>query len=324
MRLQQVTWLFLFILAGCGHSQAFLSENTQDNKNPPRLNRNGQNPDSNLATNASTCPEFLPPTILGRIENRDIIEASGIVASRKNSGLLWIHNDGDDSRIFAVTHAGRTAAIYSIEGLSDQDWEDIGIGPGVQTGQDYLYIGDIGSAGSLPVTIYRFLEPSVDENQALVETTVSAAERIDLVYPDNDNYDAETLFVDPNNGDIYIVTKTGQRSFVFRKRAPHRNAETTVMELAATLNLTQLPGNHSTTGGDMSADGNFIVIRTYSHAFLWQVPNGNVAAAWDANPCATIALTGEPQGEAIAFTPEGDLLTTSEQRHQPIYLYRRR
>ena len=33
---------------------------------------------------------------LGLIEHEEIREASGMVASRKNSGVLWIHNDSDN------------------------------------------------------------------------------------------------------------------------------------------------------------------------------------------------------------------------------------
>ena len=35
-------------------------------------------------------------TDLGLVEHEEIREASGIVASRKNSGVLWTHNDSDN------------------------------------------------------------------------------------------------------------------------------------------------------------------------------------------------------------------------------------
>ena len=35
-------------------------------------------------------------------------EASGIVASRKNPGVLWVHNDsGDTARLFALSYTGK-------------------------------------------------------------------------------------------------------------------------------------------------------------------------------------------------------------------------
>lgn len=39
----------------------------------------------------------------GVVECNDIKEASGIVASRVNPGVLWVHNDsGDKARTFAM------------------------------------------------------------------------------------------------------------------------------------------------------------------------------------------------------------------------------
>lgn len=310
-------WLYCFILAGCGHGAILLS----DSKDTPN---NSPNPNTNPDTGPTTCPTFLPGRSLGQIESREIVEASGIVASRQNRDVFWVHNDGDDGRLFALSSTGRTLAVFAIESLADQDWEDIALGPGPLPNQDYLYIGDIGSAGSLPITIYRLVEPVVNANQTLVETNASGVEQIHLIYPNDDNYNAETLFVEPSTGDIYILTKTGARSFLFRKAAPHQNGATTTLELAATLDLSNLPGNHSTTGGDSTSDGKKIVTRTYSHAHLWLRPGeATVASAFATPPCLSIDLINEPLGEAIAFTPEGDLITTSEGRNQPIYLYER-
>jgi len=46
-------------------------------------------------------PEFGDRLDLGLINNDSLNEVSGLAASRKNSNVLWTHNDsGDESRVF--------------------------------------------------------------------------------------------------------------------------------------------------------------------------------------------------------------------------------
>ena len=52
---------------------------------------------------------FSEPTDQGEVKNPAINEASGIVASRKNPGVLWTHNDsGNDAKIYAISTSGET------------------------------------------------------------------------------------------------------------------------------------------------------------------------------------------------------------------------
>lgn len=275
---------------------------------------------------AQNCPSFAPAAALGPVTSDKIVEASGIAASRKNRGIFWVHNDsGDSPRVFALNRDGRLLATYTLKGASARDWEDIALGPGPTPGQDYLWVGDIGSAGSPPLTVYRFVEPAVRADQTPVEKTIRDFTRIDLIYPDKAEHDAETLWVDPKTGDIYILTKSSGKSLLFKKRAPHSNGKKAILELAATLDFSTLPGDGLATGGDITAKGDFIVVRTYSHAFVWAVPaKGPITTAFASPPCRRLFLKNEPQGEAIAFTPEGDLVTFSETRDQPIYFYERK
>jgi hypothetical protein len=58
-------------------------------------------------------------------------EASGIVASRQNPGVLWVHNDsGAPPRVFAINARGDLLGICNVGGAKIRDWEDIAVGPG--------------------------------------------------------------------------------------------------------------------------------------------------------------------------------------------------
>ena len=76
------------------------------------------------------CPHFSPGRKVGTIKSNLIYEASGIAASRMNSGVLWVHNDDNPPYIFAMTAEGRDLGRYLLDGVRNRDWEDIAVGPG--------------------------------------------------------------------------------------------------------------------------------------------------------------------------------------------------
>ena len=270
------------------------------------------------------CPEFNEGTESGTVASSAIVEASGIVASRRNEGVLWVHNDSGDSppRVFAMSTSGADLGTYNIVGVSAFDWEDLA------ADDQYLYLADIGDNAEIRpnVTVYRVPEPVVSAEQATVVVEVQGAETLQLEYPDGP-HNAETLLVDPVSADLFIVAKAPDGiSGVYRDPAPHSPDKLTVLERVATLPFSSdtLPGIALTTGGDISPAGDAVLIRTYNSAFLWRRPEGaSLAAAFDTVPCP-VPLRIEPQGEAIGFDADGSgYFTVSEREHQPIWYFSR-
>ena len=277
------------------------------------------------------CPSFGKPVAAGTIEHSSVLEASGIAASRRNPGVLWVHNDsGDDPNVYAITASGKAVATFVLDGANANDWEDLAIGPGPMNGVSYLYVGDIGdNVFARPdVNIYRVAEPQTGSPVMTPPLTVlKNVETFTLAYPDH-AHNAETLFVDPQTGDVYIVVKDGSgTSPVFRARAPLDPKATNKMELVATLVFGKAPlsGNPETTGGHMSPSGDEIVIRTYDHAFLWRRPKGlSVGDALMMPPCP-LPLANEPQGEAVGYAADGaGYYTTSEGQAATLSYYPRK
>ncbi len=272
------------------------------------------------ARSGSTEPplEFKPGIKVGNIRSGLIREASGIVASRKNHGLLWVHNDsGDLPRIYAVSSKGELLGTYRIKGARCRDWEDIAIGPGPDSKRDYLYIGDIGDnkARRPFVTIYRVPEPKADPNSIVKETVIGPADSIELVYPDGPK-DAETLIVDPMNGDIYIIVKRELFSRVYQAQNLGRTDKPVTMKLVATLPLA------FATGGDVSPDGKFVIVRGVFNAFMWVRPEGErLWRAFEQEHFA-LKLAHERQGEGICFDADGlGYFTIGEEANPPIYYF---
>jgi hypothetical protein len=76
------------------------------------------------------------------------------------------------------------------------------------------------------------------------------------------------------------------------------------------------------TGGDISVDGRWILLRTDDTAYVWRRDLGqSVTSAFDRTPCRA-PLRKERQGEAIAWAASGmGFFTVSEGKREPIYYY---
>jgi hypothetical protein len=253
----------------------------------------------------------------GTLESTAITEASGIVASRTQTDVLWVHNDsGDGPVLYAVRGDGKHLGAFTLEGAQAVDWEDLAIAGST------LYAGDIGDnpATRPEIRVYRVAEPAVDPNAAPVTATLDGVETIRLEYPNDQAFDAETLLVDPDSGDLFVVTKAASgTSRVFRASAPLAVPGPTTLELLHTLEL-----GGATTGGDVSPDGTEVVVRTYGNARLWRRLAGTpLGDAFVTEPC-TIPLHSEPQGEALGFLGDGSgYLTVSEGSQPPLWVFAR-
>lgn len=266
----------------------------------------------------SASPQFASPVKTGQLNASRINEASGLAASRNNASVLWTHNDsGDSARVFAINTQGNLLGTYSFAGITAVDWEDIAIGPGPTSGQSYLYAGDIGdnsASRNSGVRIYRAAEPAVSAGASPPQTGTLTAESFTLRYPDGAR-DAETLMVDPVNGDLYVVSKRESLGRVYRAPAGALvNGATVTMEYKCTL-----PWSWA-TGGDISPSGDAIVIRGYGNASLWQRPTGTDLWTAFSGQAFNVPLASEGQGEAIAFDASGrGYYTVSEGANAPIY-----
>ena len=274
----------------------------------------------------ASAQDFLPPVQVGTVQSGSINEASGLDASVENPGVLWVHNDsGDTARAFAMNTAGDHLGIYNLTGLGATDWEDISLGPDPNTGDSYLYLGDIGDNNAVrsSIQIHRVLEPTVSASQSPVTVSLTGVETFTLLYPDGPR-DAETLMVDPLTGDIYIISKRDLQPRVYRAPFPQSSASPITLDYLGLLPW----GLSFPVGGDISPDGDEIIVRgaeVFTHgASLWTRSPGQ--SIWDALSGSPLAVPApsEPQGEAIAFDADGDgYFTVSEGVNQPVYYIQR-
>lgn len=275
------------------------------------------------------CPRFEAAKTLGIVEDRSLTEASGLVVSRKNPGVLWTHNDsGNAPWLYALAEDGSTRGIYLPTPSANVDWEDIAIGPGPTPGQDYLYIGDIGdNRRKRPsIIVYRVPEPPIPTTLGPEPFSLPGTVALRLEYPDGERHNAETLLVDPDNADLYILTKNKSTgvSGLYRAPFPQNESEVSQLERVATIAFSGGRSERPATGGDISADGKTILVRTYTRGYLWTRSAGATIASTLKTPACSAPLAIERQGESVALTTDGqNYFTLSEGSLQPIYFYER-
>lgn len=265
----------------------------------------------------------------GTVTAFEITEASGIVASRQNPGVLWTHNDsGFGGSVFALSTNGALLGRYYVPTAFSGNYEDIAIGPGSNPEHQYLYLGDIGDnfLSRFSIRVFRFPEPAIylyQSNSPPILPTI-AAQEIELRYPDGP-FDAEALMVDPLTGDLFISTKETNSARIYRATRAELDGGGPVM--MTFIREMSFSGFRSVSAGDISADGRLIAMRRNGRAWVWnraltQTVGDALAATGSTQPVAT--SPEDLNGEAIGFHPTGLGYYTISEGFQPLLNYFRR
>ena len=257
---------------------------------------------------------------VGRVQTGELQEISGITTSHVNPGVVWLHNDGPTYRLFALRTTGETVGVLEWPNAM-VDFEDVASGPGPEDGKDYLYIGDIGdNDGRRPqIRVYRTVEP-VLANGDRPEYLRAQMEDFRLTYPDGP-HDAEALFVDPISRELLIATKEKKATLIYHvPLADLKSKQPIELKLLATL------GVGSISGGDISRDGRWFVLRSEKEGWLWpREPQRNLMLTFSTTLPQAIPVRGKDQaknGEAISIDASSTgYYTISEGEYQPLKLF---
>ncbi|MFJ7217102.1 hypothetical protein [Amycolatopsis sp. NPDC098790] len=253
---------------------------------------------------ASAAPAAPEP--LCAVKDSRIGELSGLVSD--GSKLYAINDGGTKVQVFVL---GRDCKVQKV--MSDRtdpfDVEDL-----ARTSDGTLWLSDTGDNNKGRLTV------------ALLEMSPAGKVTVHrLTYPDG-QHDTEALIMD-KSGTPYLITKDilGEAR-VYRPQGPLASPGPTNLEKVGTVKIATTDtqggpvgaiGSVLVTGGASSADGTVVALRTYTDAYVYAAPDGDVLAALQRTP-VRIPLPGEKQGEAIAFDPDGTLLSGSEGVGEPI------
>lgn len=247
-----------------------------------------------------------PPKAVCTVRDERLAELSGLAAG--------------DSQWYAVADGGSSLKVHVLDrscavqevitgAIDPYDVEDLALAR-----DGTLWLADTGDNSSQRDTVaVHTLRP---DGTALLHR---------LTYPDG-KHDAEALLLGPS-GVPHIVTKNVLGTAdVYRPKARLRSPGPTPLVKVAevTIPSSDTPGgpvgsasSALVTGGAVNVDGSVIALRTYTDAYLYPAPDGHLVEALGRDP-VRIPLPREPQGEAIAFTPDGTLLSAGEGGGQPI------
>jgi hypothetical protein len=231
-----------------------------------------------------------------------LAELSGLVV---DGDALWAMADGG-SRVQVHRIDPGTCAIAETRSapIDPDDPEDLARGP-----DGALWVSDTGDNGRRRATVAVIVLPAQGKPQLHR-----------LTYPDGP-HDAEALLVDAQGRPV-IVTKSPGQAGIYRTEAPPQGTGPTPLVRVGDLSLPRSDtvggpiggaGAWVVTGAAQTADGAVVALRSYTDAWLFPVPDGDVVAALKGEP-VRVPLPGEPQGEAIAFRADGTLLSGSETR----------
>lgn len=255
-----------------------------------------------------------PATPVARLANRDVREASGLVASARFPGAYWTLNDsGGGPLLYAFDSNGHDLGTFRVENAQNEDWETLQLGPAADGGSA-LYIGDLGNNRGIrrEWVIYRVPEPDLGQAAEKPSGRPSLrAEILRFTYASG-SPDAEAMLVHPRTGEIALITKeyAGQAR-VHQLPPPLDPASRARAELVAELDLRHLgPFLGAVTDAALSPDGRRAVLRTYGTALEYDLPNGAaLASIWGQQP-RSYPLDDGPQGEGITYRADGLALMT--------------
>jgi DNA-binding beta-propeller fold protein YncE len=264
------------------------------------------------------------PVIVGRIESKDVKESSGLAASQCQPNVYWTHNDsGDDALIFAMDETGKDLGTFEVTNASNDDWEDIAEYRAAD-GTCYLYIADTGNnkLERPELTVYRVKEPTVSrwgEDSDDRDSSRTEPAQAGLFKYQDTPHNAETLMVNPQTGDVYVLTKRlDGPSFVFKFTPSFGSKQPVIAQKVGEVSVPSVP-NGLLTGGAISPDAKRIILCDYTSGYELRVTTATFDDVWKSKP-VPVDLGERKHGEAITFSSDGKaILGTNEGKKAEIF-----
>lgn len=270
------------------------------------------------------------------VKHEPIPEMSGIVASQRYPGVLWVHNDsGDIPRVFAIQKDGRVLKpTYEtdfwvdepvagkkpwpgirIEDAANMDWEDIA------SDKDNLYIADCGNNGNArrDLGVYVVKEPNpLATDRIRADSFVRFSYPQQIAFPPKEwEFDCEAMFL--WGGKLHFITKHRRGSNIAFPSAECHVYRLNSMATGKVHDLELLDSRKNmggwVTGADASPDGTKIAVLTHAPvASVWIFTPKRGSERLLSGEARQILLGKVKQVEAVCFTDNNNLLVTNEQR----------
>lgn len=268
---------------------------------------------------ATPCSTQAAPVQTGEVVDAALNELSGLTLSRRDPNVLWTHEDhAGDPAIYALDPDGNTLATITLDGATNNDWEDIATGP---CGEDTcIFIGEIGNneLDRTELGVYVLPEPDLE---TVVDGALTTADWVyyGLEYP-GENRNAEALVV-TTEGLPVVLSKHHdvQQSHVYIYPSLDAAADTVLTELGTIVTGPEGDGPGSAlTSASLWPDGSRLVFRTYAKVQELDLAGG--LSAISSATISTLAGATETHGEAVAYDPwRGGFWQVAEGVNAPLW-----
>jgi hypothetical protein len=240
------------------------------------------------------------------VEAQSLVELSGVAVSRRNPGILWVHQDADDGPfLFALDVNGVVLTTVYLDGAEAVDWEDIAVGPcpqGLVPAPDTehcIFVGDIGDneANRDDTAVLITAEPDLSAEPPPPSLIVPFAHH-PFRYPDGPR-DAEGLAVTPASVPVVVGKAEGRAEvFGFPDLSPGQEVELTALGVVDVG-----PGPASlVTAADLWPTMSSLLLRTRGGMFELPLGEGGFSEL-DRFDVVLAPSAPEQQGEAAAYDP---------------------
>ena len=256
---------------------------------------------------AVVAPGAAEPVEQCKLTDQRLTEVSGMAA------------DGD--RWYVVNDGGRASTVYAL--TRDCAVDEVITGP-----TDPYDVEDLARAADGTLWLADTGDNDKDrETVALISLTPGGETAVHrLTYPDGPK-DTEALLLS-RDGVPHLVTKNPfGTADIYRPKGKLANPGPRALEHVGSITLRPTDtkggpvppsvGSVLVTGGAVSPDGTVVALRTYTDAYVYAAPDGDILAALESEP-VRVPLAGEAQGEAIAIEPDGTLVSVSEGLRSPV------
>lgn len=274
---------------------------------------------------------FAGPNRIGALAEPANGEASGLGASRRFPGRLWIHADsGGAPDLHLLDADGAARGTVRLAGVPNVDWEDLAAF--AWRGRGWLVVADVGDNNAVRKSVFlHFLE----EPDPAAPGPVAPAFTLEVVYEDGPR-DCESVAVDPVEGAVYLLSKREPVPRLYRVplapdagkvtarrvgEVPHLPQPT---ELQRAVRIPTGAFRANPCAMDFAPDGSGAVVLTYGDTLYFPRAAGESWAAALARPPAVLGGHGLPQAEAAAFTADGRGILVCSERRPDLLRYDRR
>ena len=266
--------------------------------------------------------------IAGLVTSDELVEISGLAASRVHPDVLWAINDGGNpARLYALDRRGGVIARFEVKGARNIDWEDLA---GFEMdGRHYLLVADTGDNGGRrkEFQLHVFEEPGT-----LEDGTLEPAWTIRARWPDGPR-DCEAVAVDAAAGQVLLVSKKRSPPDLFA--LPLASNGKRVGEARRIGRLAGVPAASEelqrndprlarlfpqVTSADLSPDRTMLAVLTYGSVLFYRRDGDKTWADAVASPPEVHDVPLIPQAEALAWSSGGGgLYATGEFSPAPIF-----